>query len=183
VADELGAAHRADLDEVSAGEDVVVWSIVARFRAALRSGAHLDDVERDSLVRLLYQRVLEKAFGASPPRRSGGPLDAVRLARVTDFIEAHLGEELSIERLSDVAALSPFHFLRSFRAAAGVPPHRFVKMRRMERAKEMLLSGSPLRSAASATGYKSRSWFAAAFKQHFGHGPGEIPRRKGALWG
>jgi hypothetical protein len=90
VADELGAAHRADLDEVSAGEDLVVWSIVARFRAALRAALIWTMSSGITLVRLLYQRVLEKAFGASPPRRSGGPLDAVRLARVSDFIEAHL---------------------------------------------------------------------------------------------
>jgi AraC family transcriptional regulator len=168
---------------VDVGEDVVVWSMAARFRAALRGGAHLDDVERDTLVRLLYQRVLEKAFGASPTRRRGGPLDAVRLARVTDFVDAHIGDELSIAQLADVAALSPFHFLRSFRAATGVPPHRFVRMRRMERAKDMLLSGNSVKRAAAATGYNSRSWFAAAFKEHFGHGPGEIPRRAGAQWG
>lgn len=182
VAGELGASHWANLDEVSAGQDVVVWSIAARFRAALRGGAHLDDVERDTLVRLVYKRVLETFLGASPVRRAGS-LDAPRLARVTDYIEAHIGEELTIERLAGVAALSPFHFMRSFRAATGVPPHRFVRMRRMERAKDMLLSGIPLKRAATATGYKSRSWFAAAFEDHFGHGPGQIPQRKGAVWG
>ena len=42
-----------------------------------------------------------------------------RINKVIDYIEHHLNEELNIEKLSEVACFSPFHFNRIFSAFVG----------------------------------------------------------------
>ncbi len=182
VAIELGVTQWAGLTELDVPADRGAWAIAARFRSAMRAGAPLTDLERDAMVRLLYAKVLRSVFGGALQVNGDGALDIARLTRVTDYVEANLGSPLSLEYISDVAALSPFHFLRSFRAAVGVSPHRYVTMRRMERAKDLLIAGDSLAEIAAKAGYSSRSWFAAAFRQHFGFGPADVPVRGASRW-
>ena len=103
---------------------------------------------------------LESALIALPKVR--GALDARRLERVTEFIDTHLGTDLSIEALAEQAHLSPFHFARAFKSATGAAPHRYLIERRVGRAKALLAEGRlPLaaiaRSAASRPRPTSRA--------------------------
>jgi methylphosphotriester-DNA--protein-cysteine methyltransferase len=47
---------------------------------------------------------------------------------------------LTVERLASLGGLSPFHFIRSFRDATGLTPHQYVRSKRIERAKELLVT-------------------------------------------
>jgi AraC family transcriptional regulator len=51
---------------------------------------------------------------------------------------SRLDEELSLTALADIACLSPYHFSRFFKQAAGVGPQHYVIQRRLERAKTLL---------------------------------------------
>lgn len=177
VAVELGIPQWQDLAELNVPDEPAGWAIATRFRAAMRSGAPMAELEREALVRLLYARVLGRAFGGTLSVKGNGALDPKRLARVVDYIEANLGSPLSLEQLAAVAALSPFHFLRSFRRAVGVSPHGYVTIRRMERARESLLAGDEIACVTAEAGYASRSWFMAAFRRHFGFGVGDLAIR------
>jgi AraC family transcriptional regulator len=57
-----------------------------------------------------------------------------RFAKVCDYIDEHLGEDLSIERLSQVANFSKFHFHRLFSNYAGTSVSRYIQMIRFNRA-------------------------------------------------
>jgi transcriptional regulator GlxA family with amidase domain len=57
---------------------------------------------------------------------------------VRDYVPAHLDDNLLLTVLADIACLSPYHFSRSFKQAAGVGPQRYVIQRRVERAKRLL---------------------------------------------
>lgn len=101
-----------------------------------------------------------------------GRLDARRLQRVLDFIEAHIEEPLGVEDLATVACLSPFHFARAFKAATGAPPHRFLAARRLARAKAMLTAHeTPIAEIAYRCGFSSASNFGRAFKRATGRSP------------
>jgi AraC family transcriptional regulator len=169
LADELNVPAHVHLDDLHSWSDPVVWGIAARFRSAARQAIFLDDLERDLLLRRLYARILETRFGGRDASRGhGGRLDAVRLNRVVEFIEAHLEEHLTIARLAEVAALSPFHFVRSFGKTFGLTPHRYVRARRFEMARDLLASGLKARTVALRVGYESFSHFRAAYRAHFG---------------
>jgi DNA gyrase inhibitor GyrI len=62
-----------------------------------------------------------------------------RFAKVFDYIDAHLGEDLSVERLSQVANFSKFHFHRQFSNYSGISVYRYVQMLRLKRASHRLV--------------------------------------------
>lgn len=76
---------------------------------------------------------LNQASLSLPPVR--GALDARRLERVKEFIDAHICEDLTIDTLANEVYLSPFHFAHTFKAATGSTPHRYITDRRIGRAK------------------------------------------------
>lgn len=73
-----------------------------------------------------------------------------------------MGDDLTISALAGVANRSLHHFGDAFRQSTGTPPHRFVLMRRMDRAKILLLTTKmPIAQIALEVGFASQS--------HFGH--------------
>lgn len=100
------------------------------------------------------------------------PLEAVRLKRVTDYIDAHLSELISMPDLARVACLSQHHFARVFRAATGMSPHSYVTHRRIERARDLLIStDTPLVQVALMCGFGTQAHFSTVFKKQMGLPP------------
>ena len=129
-----------------------------------------DPLEAEELARAAYARVLQRQFGAS--KRPAGALAPARLANVVDFIAANLSRQLSIAELADVAALSPFHFARSFRRTTGLAPNRFITALRMARAVERLRNSRlPVEEVADEIGLSNVSHFRRLFRLHYGHTP------------
>jgi len=177
VATELGAARAPELPDVNGAEDALIWGVSARFRAALRHGHPLVDVEASSQVRLLAGHVLHRYGGVHPDRHAAEALDRRRLARVTELIDANLAGSLTIETLAAAANFSPFHFARSFRRATGLTPHAYVTARRMERARELLLEGElPTATIAPLVGYSNLAHFRESFARWLGMSPAALRR-------
>ncbi|HEX2286628.1 MAG TPA: AraC family transcriptional regulator [Mycobacterium sp.] len=171
IAGELGVSTARDLDDIHGWYDRLAWTMLSRFRAALRGGPPLTELERDQLVRALYARAYQSHYAAATPDRAAARhgLDTRRLAMVLDHVDAHLGEPLTISALADAAAFSPFHFARSFKRATGYAPHQFVTLRRIERARALLLDSSgSVESIASAVGFANRGHFRRLFAAHTG---------------
>ena len=162
---------------MNGAEDALIWGVSARFRAALRHGHPLADVEASSHARLLAGHVLRRYGGVKPRPHRNGALDRHGLARVAEFIDASLAEPLGIEALAAAASLSPFHFARSFRRATGLTPHAYVTARRMERARELLLAGAlPTAAVAALVGYSNLAHFRESFARWLGMSPAALRR-------
>ena len=102
-----------------------------------------------------------------------GALDPRRLGRVTEFIDAHLRDDLTIDVLANQACLSPYHFARAFKAATGTAPHRFVIDRRIEFAEQLIAEGRlPLAEIAYKCGFSSQAHHTRWFKRLVGTTPG-----------
>ena len=131
----------------------------------------------ETLASALGVHVLRHHSNLSPTSipipRARGALDGRRLQRVMDYIESHLGEDVTLDVLASEACLSPFHFARAFKAATGVTPHRYLTMRRLERAKSLLAANQlPLAVIAAACGFSSQAHFTKSFKDATGATPG-----------
>jgi AraC family transcriptional regulator len=80
-----------------------------------------------------------------------------------------LTENLSLEALAGIAAMSPFHFTRRFREVTGRAPYRYLVERRIERAKILLKSSAtPIADIAFQVGWENPSHVAAEFKSNVG---------------
>ncbi len=103
---------------------------------------------------------------------SAPALPLSRLRRVTDYIQEHLDQDLTLAQLSAVVYMSPFHFARLFRHRTGVPPHRFVVQSRIDRAGLLLAAGDlPVARIAHMVGFRSASHFTTVFRRVTGLTP------------
>jgi len=93
-----------------------------------------------------------------------------RVSRVIDHVRTHLAEELSRATLARVAAFSPFHFHRVFRAVTGETLFGFIQRPRLEKAAGALHQHPGLSALAIALdhGFMSAATFARAFRPRFG---------------
>ena len=101
-----------------------------------------------------------------------GGLPGYRLRRAVEYIAAHVSEELTLERLSYVVGMSPHYFASMFRRSTGAPPHQFVLLHRIERAKEHLgNSRCSILDVALDVGFNNPSHFARTFRRFVGISP------------
>src|SRR4051812_41186862 len=121
--------------------------------------------------------------------RSGpaGPQDPEllrRLLRAKDRMDVASHEEWPVRRLASVSGVSQAHFARSFRDAFGVPPHRYLLTRRIERAKALLRDTDlPVTEIAFQTGWNSLGTFGRTFRDITGESPGDLRLREQAAAG
>ena len=101
-----------------------------------------------------------------------------RLLRAKDRMDAASHEEWPVERLARVSHVSEAHFARSFKDAFGVPPHRYLLTRRIERATALLRETDlPIIDIAFQTGWKSLGTFGRTFRDITGESPRELRAR------
>ena len=104
-----------------------------------------------------------------------------RLLRAKDRMDVASHEEWPVERLARVSRVSEAHFARSFKGAFGLPPHRYLLTRRIERAKTLLRdTEQSITDNAFQTGWKSLGTFGRIFRDVTGESPGELRAREKA---
>ncbi|OOG39465.1 helix-turn-helix transcriptional regulator [Polaromonas sp. A23] len=102
-----------------------------------------------------------------------------RLLRSKDRMDGAPHEEWPVNRLAQVSAVSVAHFAREFKRAFGVPPHRYLLTRRIERAIALLRdTGQPITEIALQTGWNSVGTFGRIFRDITGESPGELRARE-----
>ena len=103
-----------------------------------------------------------------------------RLLRAKDRMDGSPHEEWPVRRLAQVSAVSAAHFARSFRGAFGMPPHRYLLTRRIERATALLRdTDMAVTEIALRWGFNDSAHFSRVFKAHFGVSPRTVRRRNG----
>jgi transcriptional regulator GlxA family with amidase domain len=113
--------------------------------------------------------------------RSPDPELLRRLLRAKDRMDVASHEEWPVDRLARVSRVSQAHFARSFRDAFGVPPHRYLLTRRIERAKTLLRDTEmSITDIAFQTGWKSLGTFGRIFRDVTGESPGQLREREKA---
>jgi AraC family transcriptional regulator len=105
-----------------------------------------------------------------------------RFRKVLEYIDAHLGEELTVEILSGIAAFSKYHFHRQFSELFGIGVYRYVQLRRLKRASWQLAfrCDHSITGIAFANGYEGPESFARAFRKSIGQSPSGF--RKQPQW-
>ena len=101
-----------------------------------------------------------------------------RLLRAKDRMDGAPHEEWSVQRLAHASGVSEAHFARSFKQAFGVPPHRYLLTRRIERATALLRdTDRPIIDIAFDTGWASLGTFGRIFRAITGESPRAMRER------
>lgn len=171
---------RIQLDYAGGTFDPLISQIAATFQASPQNAvSRVDrlfvDSMRVGLATHLIRKYSVRAHRAAERPHADGSLDARRLRRVLDLIEAKLADDLNLQDLANAACLSPFHFARSFRNTMGKTPHQYLVERRIARAKQMLAARvASLADIAAHTGFKTQSGFTRTFRKATGETPGRF---------
>jgi len=149
-------------------DDELADEIVAIQRALLANSRGMETEERllDALRRLIERH----GVASVGPGRSGIAPRAVVVAR--DYLHEHFTKPVKLAELATVCETSPFHLVRSFRDAVGMPPHAYLTQLRSNHARALILRGVPVSSAAYRCGFADQSHLTRTFKRIFGVTPG-----------
>jgi len=99
------------------------------------------------------------------------------LNHVIDYIEEHLTDDLSLEKISEYAGVSDYHFRKIFFYIAGLPLSEYIKNRKLSEANKDLLNGEKVTDVALKYGYQSMDGFTRAFKKWSGFLPSDVIKK------
>ena len=164
--------------------DAVVSPGLEALRQAHATGRRLDpgwleERLRGLLARMLQGQRRERHAAAGLAARAGTRAELWRrLNRARDFLRARFHEPLTLSDAARAACLSPFHFLRSFRAVFGVTPHAYLTSCRLERARFLLeRTELPVTAVCLEAGFTSLGSFSTLFRRASGASPRDWRRR------
>lgn len=96
-----------------------------------------------------------------------------------DYISAYYNHPLTLAEMAKAASLSPTHFLRNYKKIVGVSPHQFLKEKRLQEAKKLLLrSDRSVTEVCLEVGFQSLSSFSGLFARRFGLSPNQLRKKR-----
>jgi AraC family transcriptional regulator len=140
----------------------LVYALQAEAGAAIPDAQYVESLGAALAAHLVRKYASEEVQRSTRRRRLVRP----GLATVLDHIDQNLDGRLTLPRLAEIARLSVFAFVRSFKTSTGLPPHRYILRRRVERAK-LLLADAALNIAdvALRCGFGDQSAFTTTFRR------------------
>ncbi|MBB6671298.1 response regulator [Cohnella nanjingensis] len=138
----------------------------------LRRGAFVSWAETEDYYRGLSVRLFEL--------RAGEQQDRTRkiLNAVNQYIEQHLSEDLSLDRLADHVYLHPTYLSRLYRQMTGIRLSDHIKALRLKKAKELLASPRlKIHEVSASVGFESAHYFTKVFKKELHMTPQEYRDR------
>lgn len=94
-----------------------------------------------------------------------------KVSEILQYINDHLTDELSIDRIADNFFVSKYYMMRQFKQETGYTMGNYISRKRLLLAKELILSGIPSSQACFDCGYKDYSTFSRAYKRFFSESP------------
>jgi AraC-like DNA-binding protein len=168
----------ADLQPRMLFEDCDLWQTIIKLKAQIGNDDPSGHLYAEALGGVLAHELLHLNNTSRQPKPSyRGGLAAWQGRRVIEFMEEHLAENISLSALADIARLSPYHFVRSFKQSFGEPPHRYWTGRRIDRAKTLLANPrASITQIALDVGFGTTSAFSATFHRVVGQTPSDYRR-------
>jgi AraC family transcriptional regulator len=148
--------------------DPLIQQLGSTLRAAAASNTASDRLYAEASATMLAAHLLRHYSNHKTTWKDySDGLSKSKLQTVTDYIEAHLDEELSVDTLAQLVEINPFHLIRLFKQTLGITPYAFIIRQRLERAKHLLKSSDcSIAEIAYSTGFGSQSRFSTVFRQH-----------------
>jgi AraC-like DNA-binding protein len=169
VASRVPGARRISFTIPRLAPNPAILPIIAAAESARDKG---DDAEFEELALRLAGAVTGALAGSRRSARSPSRRDERRMTAALRRIEALTDEPLSLSDLAGSAAMSPYHFLRTFRTVVGMTPHQFILHTRLHRAAVRLRRTSEsISTIAFAAGFGDLSTFNRRFQRVIGRSP------------
>ncbi len=168
--DRAGLVYRCHVRDLRI--EHIAWALAAEHGESTPSGL----LYRESLGMALAVHLLSHHRATVAPRG----LSRSQLTRITEYVDAHLAEDVTLLRLARVAGVSASHLRALFKQSVGVPVHAYVIRRRVERARDLLVLGDlPASQIALAAGFAHQSHMARCMRRVLGITPRSLSPARG----
>ena len=186
VAQEAGAdPDRFEIAPFFDAPDAHIERVGLSLLSEMETGGLGGELFAESLANVLALHLVRhhSSLGRASRRRTerGGGFSKRALGRATDYINDNLSQKLTLAGMAEAVHMSPYHFARSFKAATGLSPHRYVVRQRVERAKALLADTDlTIAEVARAVGFANQSHLAFHVGRLLGAPPKAL-RREASL--
>lgn len=158
-------------------EDGELIDAMTRLDRVLTEGESMADLHAESIGLFIAARVLDLSRLDEAPERTA-VRSRSRMAILDEYLRANVGSPVSIDDLAQLAGLSRFHLIRSFRDAFGATPYQYFLRLRMNEARRLLTATNlPVAQVATKVGFSSSTQFVKMFRAMEGVTPGSIRQR------
>ena len=156
------------------GEERTRWrALFERVESTVKDGGFAAGLLADTCVLQLLVE-LNRAVSAAPEEADPASYRFdPKMEEVTRYILAHLGEELSIDRLAGAFFLSRYYLMHRFKEVYGCSVHQYIRQKRLQQAAEAIRRDVPVLKAAEDAGFGDYSVFLRAFRAAYGKSPRE----------
>ncbi len=97
-----------------------------------------------------------------------------KILAVLDYLNEHLTEEINIDSLAEQFYLSRYHLMHTFKDETGYTIGSYLSTKRLQLARELIRTGTPITDACYECGFKNYSTFSRAYKKSFGSSPRDL---------
>lgn len=152
--------------------DPLLGQQIGHFHRQLEQGMSALEGESGWLTLLagLIGRHADSHRTASPT--TSPTTDRALLQQALHYLVDHYAANITLDELAAHVHLSPYHLLRAFKRAFGLPPHAYLTQLRIQRAKTLLRTGLPIAEVALQVGFHDQSHLTRHFKRVVGVPPG-----------
>jgi transcriptional regulator GlxA family with amidase domain len=126
--------------------------------------------------------VMKRQGGQTPygPLLAAVPRDGSAIAKVQAHVVDHIEAPYTIDRMAEIAAMSPRNFARAFQRDVGMTPMQYVQNARIDRARKLLESSDvPLKVLAARCGFGSARHMRKVFSERIGLSPNQYRQQFG----
>ena len=178
IEDELDERPTGSLRGLYGTEDQAIRNIILLLLRESEAGGPCGTLYSESLTTALVMRLLYAARLERPLRKTvASALSNRVLRRVVELMQVDLSSDLNLSALATESGYSRSHFIRTFKAATGQTPHRYLLELRLQRAGDLLVDQSlPLTDIAASCGLSSHGHLTTAFRSRFGVPPSHYRR-------
>ena len=145
--------------------DALVAAAARQLVDELHNGRSADETFMARLAELMLEQVFRVLTTSNTTGIHPQHVHFSRLQRVLRYINAHLTEPLPNAELAELAGVSESHFRRIFLGAVGMPPHHYIRNRRLAQARKLLvMSDLPISMISDECGFYSQSHLTKCFQ-------------------
>jgi AraC family transcriptional regulator len=147
--------------------DAVLKNLALALLPALAKPEQTNRLFTDHAVRAVTAHLIRSySSHRGQPQCGRGGLASWQERRAKELLRADLSGDISLPELATACRLSSSHFSQAFKQTVGCPPHQWLLLQRVERAKQLLLNTKEeLCEIALATGFADQSHFTRVFSQ------------------
>ena len=156
--------------------DPLIYQIGVALKAKLESKGVWDRLYIESMATAISAHIVQYYSTQKPKIQSdSNGLPQARLRQVTDYINTHSAQNLSLMELAETVQMSPYYFSRLFKQSTGLTPHQYLINYRIGQVKQLLnTTNLSIANIAAQVGFVDQSHLARHFKRQVGTSPSQF---------